>query len=127
MNCAVLPHRNLSMHKFHCDLLNQEEDRTYFSTKYGVNRMSILNEVQHFDLTLCLPHDIMHVILEGVLPRNFRLLLSHCIIQKHYFSLTQLNKIIASFKFGDYEKGNSPRPINRDRLSSTGDKLGQSG
>ena len=98
-----------------------------FSTQYGVNRLSSLDEVPHFDLTVCLPHDIMHVILEGVLPRNIRLLLNYCIFQKKYFSISILNKIITNFKFGDHEQTNRPRPIDKDRLTTNSDKLGQSG
>lgn len=99
----------------------------HFSTKYGVNRLSILDEVQYFDLCLCLPHDIMHVILEGVLPRNCRLLLHHCIIEEKFFTLSCLNKAILGFEFGDHEKVNRPRIIDRERLTMSSDKLGQSG
>lgn len=92
-----------------------------------MNRLSGLDDVPHFDLTVCLPHDIMHVILEGVLPRNVRLLLNYCIFQKKFFSLNSLNKIITDFQFGDEEQKNRPRPIDKDRLTANGDKLGQSG
>lgn len=98
-----------------------------FSTLYGVNRLSILDEVPHFDLSLCLPHDIMHVILEGALSRNCKLLLHHCIIDEKYFTLNNLNKIFQDMEYGEHEKSNAPRPIDRDRLTASGDKLGQSG
>lgn len=115
----------MTEHKLHCSLL--ENDYNYFSTKYGVNRLSILDELPYFDLTLCLPHDIMHVILEGALPRNCRLLLNHCIFEKKYFTLNHFNKIITNFKYGEHEKHNAPRSIDRDRITGDSDKLGQSG
>ena len=37
-----------------------------------MNRLSILNEVPQFDLCVCIPHVIMHVLL-GVLPCGFSL------------------------------------------------------
>lgn len=101
--------------------------RSHFSTLYGVNRLSVLDEVPHFDLTLCLPHDIMHVILEGALSRNCKLLLHHCIIDKKYFSLNYLNKMFQDFDYGEHEKLNAPRSIDRERLTANTDKLGQTG
>lgn len=94
---------------------------------FGINRLSILDELPYFDLTLCLPHDIMHVLLEGVLPRNCRLLLRHCIVEKKYFTINHLNKIMLGFQYGEHEKFNAPRPLDRDRITGDSDKLGQSG
>lgn len=69
----------------------------------------------------------MHVILEGVLPRTCCRLLYHCIFEEHCFSLSELNKIISTFPYGEHEKGNSPRTIDRERIAKLNDKLGQSG
>lgn len=69
----------------------------------------------------------MHFILEGALARNCSRLLHHCIYQRKYFSLNNLNKVILTFKYGEHEKVNSPRPIDRDRIVNVSDKLGQSG
>lgn len=99
----------------------------HFSIKFGINRLSILSEIPYFDLTACLPHDIMHVILEGVLPRNCRLLLYHCIVERKYFTLNHLNKTMLDFNYGEHEKSNSPRSLDRDKITGDSDKLGQSG
>lgn len=109
----------------YCTLLDNDVD--HFSTKYGINRLSALNQIPYFDLTICLPHDIMHVILEGALPRNLRLLLNHCIVEEKQFSLNHLNKIMLKFNYGEHEKFNSPRPIDKERITGVSDKLGQSG
>ena len=69
----------------------------------------------------------MHVILEGVLPRNCRLLLYHLIIEEKLFTINCLNKVFSDFGYGDHEKMNAPRPIDRERLTTNSDKLGQSG
>lgn len=111
----------------YCTLIDGLDQSDHFSTKYGINRLSILDELPYFDLTLCLPHDIMHVILEGVLPRNIRLLLYHCIVGEKYFTINHLNAVLLRFKYGEHEKFNSPRPIDRERVTGNSDKLGQSG
>lgn len=126
LKCNQLCERKLVKHRFQCSLLEDDDDGS-FSTKYGVNRLSILDEVPYFDVTLCLPHDIMHVILEGVLPRNCCRLLHHCIFVQHYFSLSLLNKAILNFQYGQHEKNSAPRPIDRDRVANMNDKLNQSG
>ena len=92
-----------------------------------MNRLSVLNEVPGFDLCRCLPHDIMHVILEGVLPQHIQFLLHHMIFVKHYFTLQQLNQQIENFPYGFTEEVNKPRSIDRDRIHSTDQKLVQSG
>lgn len=89
--------RTLAQHKIHCSLIESSEFSVHFSMQYGVNRLSVLNEVPFFDLCQCLPHDVMHVILEGVLLRNLRLLLEHCIVQEHYFTIHQLNQWVSTF------------------------------
>ena len=58
--------RTIEQHRRHCLLLDVPDA----SRDYGVNRLGVLDEVPSFDLCKCLPHDIMHVILEGVLPLN---------------------------------------------------------
>lgn len=98
-----------------------------FSKEYGVNRLSILNEVPQFDLCACIPHDIMHVLLEGVLPRHCKMLLHYCIINQRLFTVKQLNEQIKTFKYGYSEKANAPRPIDGERLTSDDNKFVQSG
>ena len=92
-----------------------------------MNRLSALNKVPKFDLCKCLPHDIMHVILEGVLPHHLKLLLQHCVITSKYFSLQNLNTQISTFSYGYSESVNAPRPIDKERLNSSDQKLVQSG
>lgn len=98
-----------------------------FSKDYGVNGLSILNEAPQFDLCVCLPHDIMHVLLEGVLPLQCKKLLQYCIFQQHFFTLQQLNRKIKELDYGYSQRANIPRPLDRDHLMSEESKLVQSG
>ncbi len=81
--------RNLKQHLVHCALLDADES---FSQDCGVNRLTILNDVPLFDVCQCMPHDIMHVLLEGALPLHCKLVLRHCIVDKKYFTLEYLNR-----------------------------------
>lgn len=105
----------------------ETDDRNHFSVKNGVNRLSILDNAPLFDITQCLPQDIMHVLMECVLDRNCGQLLNHCIFEKRYFTLKDLNTVIRTFNYGEHEKFNQPRLIERDRVVKVSEKLGQSG
>lgn len=92
-----------------------------------MNRLSLLNEIPKFDLCQCLPHDIMHVILEGVLPRHIQFLLHNMIFVQHYFTLQQVNQQISNFPYGYSEEVNKPRILDRDRIYCMDQKIVQSG
>ena len=74
-----------------------------------------------------MPHDIMHVILEGVLPRHSKFLLRHCVFEEHFMTLKEVNRLIAEFEYGYSERKNLPRPLDNDHLRSADSKLSQSG
>lgn len=74
-----------------------------------------------------MPHDIMHVLLEGVLPRHVKIILKHYIIDQHLFTIQYINRQIAEFAYGYSERATAPRAIDRDRLTSEDNKLVQSG
>ena len=118
---------NLKKHLQHCDLVEAEGLEDHFSKQYGVNRRSLLAELPYFDLTICLPHDIMHVILEGVLPRHTKLLLSHYILTIKLLTIGDLNRAMTNIQYNKSEKINKPRPLEKERLAGEGDKLVQSG
>ncbi len=58
-------------HSMKCDQLDAaatQRDRDALSTEFGINRRSILNELQYFDVCSgALVQDVMHDVLEGVL------------------------------------------------------------
>jgi len=57
-----------------------------------------------------LPPDIMHDLLEGVVPFELALVLK-CLIAKKYFSLDDLNHCILSWPYGSLDKANKPVEI----------------
>lgn len=95
-------------HDYHCSLL-QGPLATQDSITYGVNRESALNELDGFHVANGqLPQDIMHVLYEGVLPLNIRLMLGKFVLTEKFFSLQELNNRISSFIWGRYEVKNKP-------------------
>lgn len=60
--------RNLTEHKDYVSLIQESE---VHSTTYGINRESTLQQLDNFDVTKCLPFDIMHTIFEGVAVYHF--------------------------------------------------------
>ena len=102
-------------HDFQCSALELQELRAHFSRLYGICEETILNELQHFHVIWGLPPDIMHDLLEGILPRVICELILHC-INKTYFSLQELNHKIANFKYGYSEVSDKPSPIDMTHL-----------
>lgn len=98
--------RSAESHFEQCALLTGPLS-SHYSTSYGVNRLSILEEVPEFSVTSGLPHDIMHDLFEGVVPNHMSLLICHCVRNK-FFSVEELNGRIHAF---DYL---NDRPISID-------------
>lgn len=96
------------------------------STTYGVNYRSSLNDIPLFNVAdWQLPQDVMHVILEGVLPLEFKLLLDYLTSNK-ILTISHLNARIASFQYGPHSSATKPSAIDATHLSPQG-KLRQSG
>lgn len=91
--------RTPASYNYHCSLLSgplAEAD----SVTYGVNYESALNRLQDFHV--CnnqLPQDIMHIILEGVVPYTIKAMLHSYISVKRYFTLYDVNQRILYFKY----------------------------
>ena len=71
---------------------------------------SILNELKYFHVIGGLVLDVMHDILEGVLPKTVCEVLLYC-LNKKYFTLNQLNHILKNFNYGLREAKEKPSLI----------------
>ena len=74
------------------DQLERSALRSEVSKGYGINRKSILNSIPNFSVAQNLPHDIMHDLLEGVVPYELKLMLKYYVRECRYFTLSQLNE-----------------------------------
>ncbi len=96
------------------------------SVTYGVNAVSPLNEIDNFHVVNQLPQDIMHILLEGVIPYELVQKLTCFVVNRKYFTIDQLNDRIACFAYSNKEANNKPSPIKAQVVSSRGARLSQS-
>ena len=96
------------MYDYQCSLLDGPL-ADHDSTTYGVNYKSPLNEIKGFHVANSqLPQYLMHIILEGTLPLEVKLMLTSFIIKdKKYFDI-QFNDRVSKFYYGRTESRNKP-------------------
>ena len=109
--------RTIEMHSQHCLKISEEPLAAHYSTTYGVCRRSILMSVKGFSVIEGLPHDVMHDLLEGVLPYEMKLLLKYLFSSK-YLTLEQFNDRLHNFEYGHSEVGSKPSTISVQHLSA---------
>lgn len=80
------------------------------SSCFGIRRKSSFISGS-FHVADGLPPDIMHDLLEGVVPFEMSLVIKHC-VSKGYFTVEEVNGIIASWNYGPLDKANKPVPIS---------------
>ena len=104
--------RNPETHDHYCDLI-QCPNSDFFSMNYGFKRQSSLNTLKHYHVCdMGLPPDIMHDVLEGVLPYTMRLLLKHLVGEAKLLTLQQVNSCISDFDYGYIEASDKPSLIS---------------
>ena len=98
--------RTPSNHKRQCSEVEGSNGLSA-SVEYGINRRAALDDLPGFSVIDCLPHDIMHDLLEGAIPHEMKLLLQHC-LDSRYFQLSTLNHRLLAFDFGYSELADKP-------------------
>lgn len=121
--------RTPSIYDQDCSQIEEGPTPDKDSIAYGLNYRSPLNAIEHFHVANSqLPQDVMHVLLEGVIPLEMKLMLNVFIYKKKYFSLQFLNERIKSFPYGREEsRSKAPKPIDRTHLTTPGGRLRLSG
>ena len=84
-----------------------DPDGAALSTEFGINRQASLDSLPNFNVVDNLPHDIMHDLLEGVVPCELKLLLQH-FVSMSYLSIATLKNRITAFDFGYSEVKDKP-------------------
>ena len=113
-------------HTSHCTDLGGTL-HNHIATTYGLTRNCTLNSCRYFHVVDGLVPDIMHDLLEGSLQLCTKLLLQYLILQEKKFSLQLLNERISCFSYGRADVKNKPSPITEKILTSSDNKLSQSG
>ena len=99
---------------------------SHIATTYGLNRESSLNKLAHFHTTEGLIPDVMHDVLEGVLPLAIKYFLKH-LLALTSFTVVELNRRMERFDYGVIEASNRPRGNLTTSQLNGGDRLKQSG
>ncbi len=94
------------------DLLTSEE-ANHYSVTYDINYRSPLLMLENFDITKCLPYDVMHTLFEGVVPHHLNALLRYLIDTCQCLTLSQLNNILQTHPYGYSESDTKPSPVKR--------------
>lgn len=108
--------RDKIQHDQHCDGLSLESIKEHLERLYGITGTSILNELSHFHVIGGLPPDVIHDILEGILPFVISKVIMYCIKSK-FFTLKTLNHIIENFNYGHREVIDKPCTIDYSQLN----------
>ena len=117
--------RTRTTHQSHCSSLGGPL-HDHIATTYGLHRDSSLNKLAYFHTTEGLIPDIMHDILEGVLPLAIKYILKH-LLASTSLTLVELNGRIERFDYGVIEAYNRPRGNLTTSQLNGGDSLKQSG
>lgn len=112
--------RTVETYNYHCTLLDSPLFKEH-SVTYGINHCSTLNDIDNFHVVKQMPQDIMHVLLEGVVPYEVKLMLVYFIAERKLFTCELLNDRIDCFPYSNHESKDKPSPIKaRGFLFKTG-------
>ena len=109
--------RDLPSHLHMCSVLdNDDAARDENSKEFGINRQSCLTQLQDCDMCSgMLISDLTHDLYEGVLQHEMKLVLKHCIRQRHYFTLDMFNDSIQYMELGYMEVCNRPTQLSQKK------------
>ena len=117
--------RTRATHQTHCSSLGGPL-HNHIATTYGLNRELSLNKLAHFHTTEGLIPDVMHNVLEGVLPLAIKYILKH-LLALTSFTVVELSRRMERFDYGVIEASNRPRGNLTTSQLNGRDSLRQSG
>jgi len=82
----------------------------------GIKSSCLLNSLQYFHIVQNVSVDLMHNLLEGIIPFELKLILASFIFDKKYFSLQMLNARLANFDYGYLNRKNKPTALSKTEL-----------
>lgn len=110
--------RTPESYDYQCGLIEEGPLHDEDSTTYGINYRSVLNELDNFHAASQLPQDVMHVLLEGLIPYEISLMLYNFVTDERYLSSDQLNDRIDCFPYSSQESKDKPTPIKPQVFTS---------
>lgn len=120
--------RNKTMHENHLNIVTDpilsRVEKLHWQKTFGVTKKNPLLKNPNVDITVCLPQDCMHILIEGPVEITIRCLLKYCILEQQLFTLDRFNEYIACFDYRHFKK-DKPAAIQRNHLTD-GNTLRQS-
>lgn len=105
--------RTEESHDQHMQEVLQDE---FLGQQYGVTKNCLLNDrLEHFHVVNGFPPDILHDLLEGIVPFELALCLK-ALMAKAYFTFLKLNMAIRQFPYSFSDKTNQPQ-VTRKTLA----------
>ncbi|KAF1391041.1 hypothetical protein PFLUV_G00064480 [Perca fluviatilis] len=101
--------RSPEAHEYHLKCVENPEHKA----TYGVNGPSPLNELKYFDVTKGFPPDIMHDLLEGVVPLTVKLVVCQAHKEKH-ITIQEMNEELQQLHIGQNDKKTDQCCFQRD-------------
>lgn len=90
-------------------------EKIALTAQYGLKGSSVLSSLDNFSLIRDIFYDPMHIILEGLIPKEVKLLLNAIIHGEKWLSRNQLNESISKFSFmQSVSKSEIPLPFDSD-------------
>ena len=115
-------------HEHYCSLIEADTcGRGGFSTTYGVNSRSVLTSLPYFDVTKCLPFDIMHTLFEGVASKVMNNLFKYLIDEGCFLNIDVINKEVRALCSSHSEGDSIPARLYRDGSSGSNFNFKQKG
>lgn len=107
--------RTSAVNKYHLDSIKENPSNT---AVYGVERICPFDELSYFDVTKGLPPDLMHDLLEGVIPLVVKLVLCKAHRDKH-MTIQEVNAEISQFSLGQNDRANKPSQLSEKILHNS--------
>jgi len=116
IECCHLQSRTHENYQEQVNIIKKDPSQ---KSNFGIRYESVFNQ-GNFHVVDRLPPDIMHDLLEGVVPVEMALVL-HELIGKKFVTLEHVNRIISTWPYGPLDKQNKPVPIS----TAFGDRIKQ--
>ena len=101
--------RSKATHQYQINMIQQN---SAYSQMFGLKFDSPLNNLDYFHTSTMLPPDIMHDLLEGIVPLEIKLSVEN-FIQNGFFSLDDLNSKIRTWNYGPLDILDKPPILNK--------------
>jgi hypothetical protein len=92
--------------------------RSHFSKAFGINKLSVLAQIDDFPVTGNILQDPMHCLLEGAFAQCLAMFLQRICLEDKLFTLADLNSFLENFAYSYIDRANKPHAIERIHVTN---------